>query len=103
MRVPERSTAWASTRVPGPSTTPASITAKAPIWTPAPSSAPGAIRADGWTSASVTRSRLAVDDGGEQLALGAEGAVDARLAAELPHVGAVVQHRDVEIEPIAGG
>ena len=32
----------------------------------------------------------AIDDAREQLALGAQRAVDARLAAQLPHVGAVM-------------
>ena len=49
------------------------------------------------------RSARAVDDAREELALRAERAVDARLAAELPHVGAVVQDRDLEIEAIARG
>src|SRR5690242_139867 len=93
MRVPERTTAWPSTRLPSPITTPGSMIAKGPTVTPGPSSTSGATRARGWTWADTLGSGLPVDDRGQQLALGAQGALDAGLALELPHVGAVVEDR----------
>src|SRR6185436_4590294 len=94
--VPLRITACASTRLPAPMITPSSITAKAPTSTPSPSVAPGA------TTASGCMSGLAIHDRREELPLGAERAVDAGLAAELPDVGAVVEHLDVEVEAVPG-
>src|SRR5262245_56241757 len=61
-------------------------------------SAPCSTTAVGWTRA--IRSTSAVDDAREELALRAEGSIDARLAAELPDVGPVMHDRDLEIEAI---
>jgi len=44
-----------------------------------------------------------IDDAREELALRAERAFDGRFAAQFPDVGAVLNHLDVEIEPVAGG
>src|SRR5262249_10970968 len=103
--VPVRMTAWASTRVPVPMTTPGSITENGPTETPIPRAASGATEARGWMTAWVTggRSGLSVDDRREQLAFRAEGVVDAGFAAELPHIRAVVLHGHVEIESVARG
>src|SRR5262245_8364858 len=49
----------------------------------------------------LCESGRAVDNRREKLALRAEGAVDARFAAELPHVGTVVDDLYVEVEAIA--
>src|SRR5262245_2290962 len=79
--------------------------ANGPTSTPSASSAPGSTTAVGWTRIFPELTQrwlwLSVHDRRQELALRADGRVHAGLALELPHVGAMVDDLDEEIEPVA--